>query len=113
MAHFDEEVVKRILVEELKLDSITVTITIIGLRKLEDRLQPVLDAWIKDRTEMDFTFQGISIKDIMDKEECWFLSALGTMSMFLGDPEYIEEYRKVDFGQRFKEGNPFEHLERK
>ncbi len=37
MAHFDEEVVKRILVEELKLDSITVTITLIGLRKLEGR----------------------------------------------------------------------------
>ena len=31
MAHFDEEVVKRILVEELKLDSITVLSQLLGL----------------------------------------------------------------------------------
>lgn len=113
MAHFDEEVVKKILVEELGFTSLLVNIALRSLTNLDDRLQSVLDEWIKDRTETNYTFKDISIKEIMEKEKCGFLGALSTMNVCLRKPEFIEEYRKVDFTLRFQEGNPFEHLERK
>ncbi len=110
MAHFDQEVVKRILVEELGFDSLLTSISIEALTNMDDRLQPVLDAWIKDRTETNYTFHDISIKEIMERENCGFLGALSTMNTCLRSPGFIAEYRKVDFSKRFKEGIPFEHL---
>jgi hypothetical protein len=110
MAQFDEEVVKRILVEELGLESIFLTVTIRGLSSLDDRLQPALDAWILDRTETDFTFQGISIKDIMRKHECQFISALPLMSALMHSPKLVKNYENLDFTP-VDAGNPFEDME--
>ncbi len=113
MAHFDKEAVKKILVEELDFDSLLVAIAIEALTNMDDRLQPVLDSWIKDRTVTNYTFHDISIKEIMKEEKCGFLGALSTMNTCLRKPGFIEEYRKLDFSLRFREGNPFERFERK
>lgn len=113
MAHFNKEVVERILIEELDFDSLLVAIAIEALTNMDERLQPVLDAWIEDRTVTNYTFEGISIKEIMEKEKSGFLSALSTMNTCLRKPGFIEEYRKIDFSKRFKEENPFEQYRRK
>jgi hypothetical protein len=110
MANFDEKVVERILVEELGFNSLLTAIAIQALTNTDDRLQGVLDAWIKDRTETNYTFEGISIQEIMEKEECDFLKALSKMNACLCKPGFTTEYRKVDLSKRFQEGNPFEHL---
>jgi hypothetical protein len=108
MVNFDKELVERILVEELGRNKLFVGVTIKALSNLDERLQGVLGAWIKDRTETDYTFEGISIRQIMEKEECTFLDALSSMSTFVSHPESIKDYQKLRFTRRFK-GNPFKH----
>ncbi len=113
MAHFDKKVVERILIEEFDFNSLLVAIAIEALTNTDDRLQPILDAWIEDRTITNYTFEGLSMKEIMEKEKCGFLRALSTMNTCLSKPGFVDEYRKLDFSVRFREGNPFEDFGRK
>ena len=61
-------------------------------KNMDERLQPILDAYLKDKTIINFQFEDVCIEEIMEKYT--FFDSLVKMSMFLKNPEDIKIFRK-------------------
>ncbi len=84
---FDKEVVRKMLLED-GYEENDITIKLNRFNKINKKLQPVLDAYLVDRTiSSDFNVEGLTMKIIMEKYSCNFWSALGYMDSYSDDPE--------------------------
>lgn len=61
MLHFDEEKLKRIFMDELKYLEQRAEHAVKTLKTLDEKMQPILDQWIKDRTLSDHAVNGVTI----------------------------------------------------
>ena len=87
MLTFDKEVVRKMLLED-GYEEKDVEIKQNRLRKINVKLQPVLDSYLVNRTiSPDFNVNGLTMKIIMEKYSCNFWNAIGFMDSFLDDPE--------------------------
>lgn len=53
----------------------------------------IFEAWLEDRSE-DYTFQGISLSMIQEKEKCSYLQALMRMQLLITNPDLVSGYLK-------------------
>jgi hypothetical protein len=87
MLTFDKEVVRKMLLED-GYEEKDVEIKLAALAKTDARLQPVLDAYLVDRTiSPDFNVNGLTMKIIMEKYSCNFWNAIDSMEYYLKHPE--------------------------
>lgn len=91
---FDKEVVKKIMMEENSYSSREADDEIFILGELNAKLQPVLDAYIADRTMSDaFEVEGLTTKMVIDKYGENFWQGLLSMNGFIKDPERAKRTR--------------------
>jgi hypothetical protein len=87
MLTFDKEVVRKMLLEDGYKEK-DVEIEENRFSKINAKLQPVLDAYLVNRTiSPDFNVNGLTMKIIMEKYSCNFWNAIGFMDSYLDDPE--------------------------
>jgi len=97
MLQFDKEKMKGILIEDLEYKDWAADITVEALGNLDESLQSVLDVWIETRTVTEFSFDGLSLRAIMEKDRCSFVTALIHMSTFMHEPWLRKEYMRTPF----------------
>lgn len=101
----DKAAVKKRLMED-GLNDFEAEDEMILLSRRNGCLQPLLDAYVKDRTLSEaFTVDGVTIKMAMDVERVNFWIGLDYMEVYMENPRYmdkvkkdakaIEEYRKA------------------
>lgn len=66
-------------------------------KDLDDRLQPVLDAWIMDDTVTDYAVNGVGCRYIMEKTGAGFLPALAQLDYFLKNPDEVDSFKRIPF----------------
>lgn len=104
MLKYDRAALEKILVEEEHYSETVAEQDADTLVNLDARLQGALDAYLTDRTITDTPFvEGVTLKAIMEKDRCNFFSALGSMSVFLKEPELAKRYLATP---RFFRGKP-------
>jgi hypothetical protein len=87
MLTFDKTVVRKMLLED-GYEEKDLEIKENRLKKINIKLQPVLDAYLVDRTiSADFNVEGLTMKIIMEKYSCNFWNAIGFMDSYIDDPE--------------------------
>lgn len=87
MLSFDSELVRKMLLEDGYKEK-DLEIKENRLKKINLKLQPVLDAYLADRTiSDDFNVEGLTMKIIMEKYSCNFWNAIGFMDAYIDDPE--------------------------
>ena len=59
-------------------------------------LQPCLAAWKKDRM-LEFSYQNITLQEIMEKEEVCYLDAIFRMNVLMKRPDLAEKYKGMIF----------------
>lgn len=88
VVHFDSAVVRRMMLEDGYANDKDLEISINSLKKIDKKLQPLIDAYIKDRTISDaFTVEGLTVAMIMKKYDSSFWSALESLDNFIDNPE--------------------------
>lgn len=87
MLTFDKEVVRKMLLKDGYKEK-DVEVEIAALAKTDARLQPVLNAYLLNRTiSPDFNVNGLTMKIVMEKYSCNFWNAIDFMETYLDDPE--------------------------
>ncbi|VBB08463.1 mitochondrial glycoprotein [Lucifera butyrica] len=93
MLKYDKEVLEKILLEECGYPAWSASLSAENIYKLDERLQKTLDAWLIDRSVSDeINVEGITIKQIIEKEHSSFIKALMTMDVFLQEPELAKKF---------------------
>lgn len=64
-------------------------------KNLDDSLQPVINAWIKDESIIGFEVNGINCQYIMEKLHTHFLDALFHMNEFVKKPQEAERFKRI------------------
>lgn len=94
MLQFDKYAVKKIMMEENNYSSREADDEIYFLGGYDSQLQPLLDAYIADRTISNaFDVEGLTIKMVMDKFGHNFWQGLLSMQGFIKDPERAQRTR--------------------
>ncbi len=92
MIVFDEDTVKKILLEEGYSDEGEIDMIFNELNIIDSRLQRVLDAYLADRTIVDeFKVEGLTMHIIMEKFKCDFWKALGFMNTSISNHQLAKE----------------------
>lgn len=98
MSLFNEEKLKEILVNEYNHSYYRAEEKVERLKKLQEPLQKALQQWIEDRTiSEEIEVEGVTLKNIMEKRESNFTSALFLMSVFIDEPEMAVEFKSIPF----------------
>lgn len=65
--------------------------------QIHDELVPSVQKWLDDGTVLDTTVDGLTIKQVMQKQGCNLLSAIRYLNVLLDDitPERREELKKA------------------
>lgn len=91
---FDKELVKQIMIEECGYPSRAAADEVFFLGDIDAELQPVIDAYIADRTISDaFSVEGLTTQMIMDKYGVNFWMGLLFMNGFIKDPDRAKRTR--------------------
>lgn len=88
---------KKILVEELKQDEATAQVNSEVFPVLDDQLEESMKQWLTDRTVVDVSVEGVSLKEIMEKHGSNFLYAISSLNDLLNpkmDPVQKEALKK-------------------
>lgn len=93
MVKYNETKVKDRL-SALDYQPVVADLALTGIGNMHDDLQAVFDGWL-DGQELAFSFQGITVAEIMERESSDYLNALFTMSLFIKTPDLIETFRTV------------------
>lgn len=59
-------------------------------------LQPCVAAWKNDKM-LEFSFQDITLQEIMEKEKVGYLEAIFRMNVLMNRPELAAEYKSMVF----------------
>jgi hypothetical protein len=99
---FDRDVVKWILIQENHYDKETADRAAYDLSECDSFVQPVLDAYLKDRTIVtDFNINGLTMQHIMELWDCDFWCALDKMGkLYYENPEKLKG--SLDWGVRYR-----------
>lgn len=90
----DKEGVKKRLLED-GFNDFEAEDEMIMLGRMNGCLQPLLDAYVKDRTLSEaFTVDGVTIKMAMDVERVNFWIGLDYMEVYMKNPRYTEMVKK-------------------
>ena len=57
------------------------------LAELDNRLVPILEAWLSDETETDYTAENLTLLNLKKKFDMTYPAALLTIDWILKDPE--------------------------
>lgn len=68
------------------------------LNNVHPDLEPCIKSWLNKKNE-NFTFNGISLFEIMEKSNSTYLDAIFQMSVLLKNPELIDHFRKMTFSR--------------
>lgn len=93
-----EEIIRKVMKEtgkSLKLATI-MTNRIIMMRK---ELQPCVIAWLNDKYP-DYSFKGITLKEIMEKENCSYIEAIFSMQVLMEKPHLAAQYKNFEFRRK-------------
>ncbi|MDR1135436.1 MAG: hypothetical protein LBL49_04555 [Clostridiales Family XIII bacterium] len=66
------------------------------LAAVHESLRPVVSAWLHDE-RAGFEYDGISLDDIMAKENSAYIQAVLTMDLLLKNPDFIADYKAMGF----------------
>ncbi|QKG83382.1 hypothetical protein GXN76_02110 [Kroppenstedtia pulmonis] len=93
MLKYDREKVKSILIHEEGYSETMAETFSETLVNLHEDLQPALDQWLEDRTiSEEITVESVTLKMIMEKRRDDFMGALGSMSVFIEEPELAKDF---------------------
>lgn len=95
MILFDRERVRKIMLEDGYKEQ-QVDESVASMRKLNQKLQPLIDAYLKDKSLADqYQIEGLTIAMIMEKFDCDFWVGLEFLDDFVEDPEragFVKEF---------------------
>jgi len=87
---FDRERVRKIMLEDGYKER-QVAESVASMRCLNQKLQPLIDAYLKDKSLADhYQIEGLTIAMIMEKFQCDFWVGLQFLDDFVEDPERAE-----------------------
>lgn len=93
---FDKEVVLKVMLEDGWSDWAYVQVN--SMSKYDARLQPVLDAYLADRSiSADFNVEGVTIPLLMEKMHVDFWNALSRIDIYLHNPELAKEFMEMKY----------------
>jgi len=96
MLVFDKEQMEQLFRERLGYKSkSTLEIDIDCLERMDDKLQPVLDAWVKDSTIIDFQVGEVSLAFLMEDRN--FFEALFKLWGCIDEPELAKKERMTRY----------------
>ena len=58
-----------------------------SLSKIDSKLQPLLNSWIENESEVDITIDGISVLELKNKHNLKYPAALLSMDWLIREPE--------------------------
>ena len=97
---FDEELVYKRFMEETNNDELDTDRYCRTIKTLHPALNDCILAWL-NKVFKDFEFKGVTLKRIMEKEECSYISALYTMSVYIENPELADYYEDLEHDYDF------------
>ena len=66
-----------------------------ALNRLHPDVLPLIESWLEGKYE-NFEYQGISIQEIMEKEQLPYVEAIYSMNTFLFHPELVNGYSSYE-----------------
>ena len=96
MLEFDEKVVAKKIMEETPYPLKTAIAIAHNLKNTHKDLHPYVLKWINGE-DCSFEFYGITLKEIMEKENCKFVHDVIRMSCILEKPQKEKEYKDMEF----------------
>ena len=69
------------------------------LNQIRPELQPCVAAWMNGN-QLEFSYQGVSLDEIMTKEKCSYIDAVFSMNTLLNNPQIAARYHSFDFRRK-------------
>jgi hypothetical protein len=93
MVQFDENAVRQRM-QSLNINLMDIELSMDGLANLHQDLQTAFDGWLQG-DELEFEFEGITLKTIKERTGLGYFNALFMMSSMIKSPELVEKFRSV------------------
>lgn len=97
--NLDIEKVTDLIVKETGRARKSARITAELLTKVHADLEPVVSAWMEGK-QVDYVVRGLSIFDVMKKENEYYVHAILRMNRFTREPESIDEYKNFSMKKK-------------
>lgn len=91
----DNDQIKQTLIDKHGYMVPVAELAVEAIGNLHPDLRPLFDDWIKKGVEGAYTFKGISLSDIKEREGCDYPNALFSLSALIKNPKGIDTYLKV------------------
>jgi|GEM_PF-6038185 len=94
----DTSIVRKIMTETGEGEDIARNLAV-KLNHVKPELRPVVSAW-KNGLKPKFEFKGITLSEIMAKENASFVEAILSMDILMKNAKFATHYKDFDFGIR-------------
>ncbi|MES0490271.1 MAG: hypothetical protein ABUK01_09780 [Leptospirales bacterium] len=96
MYELDKETVKKILVEEMNLPAFDVDLFLRDFPPLHNSFSLPIEQWLKNRTIADLVIEGLTIQEVMEKQQSHFLAAVRDLNILLDEKIPIEKRKSFN-----------------
>ena len=91
----DERLITKVM-NEMKCNRERAIIVSSKLEKFDPLLKEVIDSWKNDK-EIYFEYKGISMTDVMEKQNCRYFEAIIIMWALISNAELADKYSELRF----------------
>ena len=91
----DTSRIRNVLQSELGYSRTEVNLFMENFPVLHPSLEPIVEQWLEDRTIVDIEVEGLSLKDVMEKQQRHFLAVIVKFDALLDDTLSIEDRQRL------------------